>query len=669
MAVQLILKNSSVADRRPTANQLGNGEISLNFNAAGAFLSCRDTNGDIQQVGGVKVSETAPAAPARQTAWVKPSTRTLSIYSGSSWIDIGAVTSVNGQSGVVTLTKANIGLGNVDNTSDLNKPVSTATQNALNAKADLVGGKVPTSQLPSLAVSEYLGPAANQAAMLLLSGERGDWCIRTDLSSTFVLISDGGSSIGDWQELATPASPVSSVNGYTGAVVLGAADVGAATTAQGVLADSALQPGDNISELTNDENYITSAEAPVQSVNTQTGAVVLDAADVGAVNLTGDNMTGDLTLGTSNIVLNAGNGSAEFAGSTYRFGTFDSTNVTSADSGADIRLGTLSLKRNDTDGNPIFKGYNTSGTVSSRIYGTGLAEFGSIEVDNLTLDASTLSSSGTLKIQAGGTGAVSFQTKDTNGNYTFKTTDESLNGRLQFNDITAQRTYKYPDQNGTVVVKDSTTGALTINGNYQAGGNPASGAADGCRMDSSGTVRAARTSGSGAIWTGYQVGTAPTTSRINADGSASYSGTVTATVVPPSDARFKENITPANPQLADIVALGGLLKNYNWNDKAPLNEELRSQRQLGLIAQEVAEVCPSITKTIHRTRTVETKPAVTDGEGAVVTEAVTKEVDESYQGISQDALIMKLLGAVAELKAEVDALSGLVVVGRDYIAS
>lgn len=35
------------------------------------------------------------------------------------------------------LTKADVGLGNVDNTSDANKPVSTATQTALNAKADL----------------------------------------------------------------------------------------------------------------------------------------------------------------------------------------------------------------------------------------------------------------------------------------------------------------------------------------------------------------------------------------------------------------------------------------------------------------------------------------------------------------------------------------------------
>lgn len=36
------------------------------------------------------------------------------------------------------VTKAGIGLGNVDNTSDLNKPVSTATQNALNGKQDVL---------------------------------------------------------------------------------------------------------------------------------------------------------------------------------------------------------------------------------------------------------------------------------------------------------------------------------------------------------------------------------------------------------------------------------------------------------------------------------------------------------------------------------------------------
>jgi len=48
-----------------------------------------------------------------------------------------SVQSVNGKTGSsVTLTKSDVGLSNVDNTSDANKPISTATQTALNAKAN-----------------------------------------------------------------------------------------------------------------------------------------------------------------------------------------------------------------------------------------------------------------------------------------------------------------------------------------------------------------------------------------------------------------------------------------------------------------------------------------------------------------------------------------------------
>ncbi|KXP11678.1 hypothetical protein AXK57_21585 [Tsukamurella pulmonis] len=57
----------------------------------------------------------------------------------SSWVlqvaPTDAVTSVNGYTGSFVLNKQDIGLGNVDNTSDANKPVSSATQAALDAKA------------------------------------------------------------------------------------------------------------------------------------------------------------------------------------------------------------------------------------------------------------------------------------------------------------------------------------------------------------------------------------------------------------------------------------------------------------------------------------------------------------------------------------------------------
>lgn len=54
----------------------------------------------------------------------------------------GVVTGIKGEAeeeyhqGNVNLTKANIGLGNVDNTADADKPVSTAQKNALNLKED-----------------------------------------------------------------------------------------------------------------------------------------------------------------------------------------------------------------------------------------------------------------------------------------------------------------------------------------------------------------------------------------------------------------------------------------------------------------------------------------------------------------------------------------------------
>ena len=65
---------------------------------------------------------------------------------------LSEVTSVSGKTGAVTLTKSDVGLTNVDNTSDSNKPISTATQTALNAKASLASPAftgTPTAPTPT----------------------------------------------------------------------------------------------------------------------------------------------------------------------------------------------------------------------------------------------------------------------------------------------------------------------------------------------------------------------------------------------------------------------------------------------------------------------------------------------------------------------------------------
>jgi purine nucleosidase len=99
----------------------------------------------------------------------------------------------------------------------------------LPAKADLVGGVIPTSQIPAVATGQTV-TVASQAAMLALTGAQvqpGDVAIRSDLTGRrFLLANVDPSLIGSWIALETPDA-VSSVNGQSGAVVLGSADVGA----------------------------------------------------------------------------------------------------------------------------------------------------------------------------------------------------------------------------------------------------------------------------------------------------------------------------------------------------------------------------------------------------------------------------------------------------------
>lgn len=139
----------------------------------------------------------------------------------------------------------------------------------------------------------------NNLTTSLASIGEGELCYAYDRDKFYIkvngsLVEAGASGGGD----------VASVNGQTGTVVLSASDVGAASSEDltaldarvfnnetaistiGGQAGTAVQPGDNVSGLTNDAGYITSAEVPtagVTSVNGDSGPVVtLDASDVGA---------------------------------------------------------------------------------------------------------------------------------------------------------------------------------------------------------------------------------------------------------------------------------------------------------------------------------------------------------------------------------------------------
>lgn len=129
------------------------------------------------------------------------------------------------------LTKAAVGLGNVSNLAPADLPLSTAATTALAAKADLVGGVIPSSQIPAIALSVPT-PVASRAAMLALTASQvqiGDVAVDYSTSATrgsYMLAAADPSVFENWAYLTTPLDAVTSVNGQTGPVTLGKADIG-----------------------------------------------------------------------------------------------------------------------------------------------------------------------------------------------------------------------------------------------------------------------------------------------------------------------------------------------------------------------------------------------------------------------------------------------------------
>lgn len=137
--------------------------VNVNQSTTEAVLKFTTYRQEAQQIG--RNTLTITSATTSQAGLMSSSDKTkldglkdqAGITSDINAVQTNLETHINNKSNPHEVTKDQVGLGNVDNTSDANKPISTATQNALNSKFNASDGnalKQTIENMPNLVVTE-----------------------------------------------------------------------------------------------------------------------------------------------------------------------------------------------------------------------------------------------------------------------------------------------------------------------------------------------------------------------------------------------------------------------------------------------------------------------------------------------------------------------------------
>ena len=184
-----------------------------------------------------------------------------------------AVSSVNGQTGAVTISKYDLGLadvalsGSYNDLEDLPAPAAVSSVNGQTGAVTISKYDLGLADVALSGSYNDLEDLPAPAAVTSVNGQTGAVTIsKNDLGLADVAISG---SYNDLEDLPAPAA-VSSVNGQTGAVTISKYDLG--------LADVAISGSYN--DLL-DKPDLTGGDSAVTSVNGQTGAVTISKYDLG----------------------------------------------------------------------------------------------------------------------------------------------------------------------------------------------------------------------------------------------------------------------------------------------------------------------------------------------------------------------------------------------------
>jgi hypothetical protein len=251
-----------------------------------------------------------------------------------SGIEVGAqvntVNSVAGKTGDVVLNKADVGLSNVNDTSDLSKPISTATQSALNAKQDTLfsGTNIKTVNSQSL-----LGSGDIEINSLPSQASKNGKFLKTD-GSVASWESISYSELTDKPNIPTKTSDLTNDSNFLTSHqdITGKEDKSNKITTWGTPTDTQY-PSAKLTKDTLDTKQatITGAATTITSSNLTTNrAVVSDGSGKIAISAVNSTELGYLS-GVSSSVQTQLNGKQDSLGFTPENSTNKATNLTSPD--------------------------------------------------------------------------------------------------------------------------------------------------------------------------------------------------------------------------------------------------------------------------------------------------------------------------------------------------
>ncbi len=727
MAVNVRLKHSSVDGKAPVASDLLEGEVALNIHQNSPAAYIKDSNGDIVKLAGAGSVTDADAVKKSETA-SQNMAGDLTLGTDKITLDAGTgeITADGVRAEQVDVTQTGSGYTYIGRKSDGTATFFIGDDGSGKFAADTIVGENNGSASTN-ASGIYIGKegyisyfkSSSEASDFIVCRKHGNANPVASIASDGSLNAAGDVKIGG----TLPSSPNITLSAAGSITAAGDLQVGessfsgnddgvivqtngriTASAADGSDVWNGFTTGGNRTSVIGADGSITAAGG-IRSLGdaylgTSEGVLLnggpdrnfpgsIDVCRDGATNLLWKGWQKGITSPTSQITAD---GSITAAGN-VTVGDYQSG--TAGKNGFQLRSwGELVQNRNGGDAYTL---YNNSAAKTVIISADGSTTFGvfpqSTSINGNSLTKFNASSTANIICRKTDSLYNTYHAFEVQDNTSAVTASITGTGSATFAGVCkVDRTVSgdgcfHAALNGTVKASIKSDGSILCDGSVTSGSLAPGGG--GGNYFYNGEVAAYSPSASNTIFRGWDASgsTNSLVASIYANGNAVFVGSVTASNV--SDVRFKENITDAKPQLADTVALGSQLKNWDWKDDAPLNEELRARRFLGLVAQEAEKVCPELTYTVPRIKqgkeltpevvvpaVYETKtvPAVLDDEGEVIEEETTEEVlvteeqvtpatyeqlDDSYKAINHDILVMKLLGAVAELKAEVDALKAV----------